>query len=693
MNRALFNTKSAVLITRPELESLQEEVKGELAERAALELELKSLEAETSQLRLLLEKQIAKTKPKNNEENEENNATSSPNHSSNSPNPSSPKPQPVISTKTLPLEVTLLSTSSFLGAANAVLRHNLFQVLADQRSVVLDISELNREQKAEVEWVLSDSGGNYGQKEGNTGGNSAASELQAYSLSRRLESNPFDAVNMSVDQLTHYFKQISPNSVGNQGTLLEDLSDSIQNNRSLHAECETKYKYANNAQVAENYGFSSATNSYEFDEEDSSNNIIVEADPGAVPAGGSAQKSIKCATLNKLIEKVTHEKHVDLNTRFVFLLTYHSFCSPQQLLAKLTARYNVPLPPNITPPEATLFRSTKLDRIQIRVCSVLKNWLEEHFSDFEGENGEKLKKELRKLIKNMAENSASVLTRGLATGLANILAKREKSGPTKKIISTNNCPKPLISSKVTLESFNFMECNEIELARQLTLIDFEKFRLIQPRECLNQNWSKKNKDILAPNIIAMIEQFNKVSAFVQYFILQQKELNKRAAAFQKFLKIAEACRNLNNFNSLFAIYCGLTANPIHRLKKTRELIGNKAEKKFSEYKELFRGDKNSRNFRRVLQTTLTPCIPHLGIFLSDLTFTEDGNPDELLGMINFQKRCKLAERIRWIKQYQQEGYQLESWPIIQSYFVKFLQVIDPEVLWKSSKEVEPSDAS
>ncbi len=191
-------------------------------------------------------------------------------------------------------------------------------------------------------------------------------------------------------------------------------------------------------------------------------------------------------------------------------------------------------------------------------------------------------------------------------------------------------------------------------------------------------------------MIAMIDQFNKVSSWVQHTILQQKELNKRVGAFTKFIKIADACRNLNNFNSLFAIYCGLTANPIHRLRKTKELIGSKTEKKFSEFKELFRGDKNSRNFRRVLQTTLTPCIPHLGIFLSDLTFTEDGNPDELLGMINFQKRCKLAERIRWIKQYQQEGYQLESVLIIQAYFVKFLKIIDPEVLWRMSKEVEPT---
>lgn len=40
-------------------------------------------------------------------------------------------------------------------------------------------------------------------------------------------------------------------------------------------------------------------------------------------------RQIKCATLNKLIERVTHEKYTDLNTRYVFLLTYHSFTTPR----------------------------------------------------------------------------------------------------------------------------------------------------------------------------------------------------------------------------------------------------------------------------------------------------------------------------------------------------------------------------
>jgi hypothetical protein len=44
-------------------------------------------------------------------------------------------------------------------------------------------------------------------------------------------------------------------------------------------------------------------------------------------------------------------------------------------------------------------------------------------------------------------------------------------------------------------------------------MDMEKFRGIQPRECLNQAWTKKDKETRAPNILGMIEQFNKVTSW------------------------------------------------------------------------------------------------------------------------------------------------------------------------------------
>jgi hypothetical protein len=506
---------------------------------------------------------------------------------------------------------------------------------------------------------------------------------------------------------------------------------------------------------------------YEFDEADSPSNIVMDDSGGGAvgflpetggggggggqTGGASVSRNIKCATLCKLIERVTHEQFVDLNTRYVFLLTYHSFTTPSELLRLLSSRFHVPLPANLTPEELAHFKTAKLDRIQIRVCATLKNWIEEHWAaDFANET--QLKAQLQTLIQSMRDSGGSVLTRQLAKALEALLRKKERytpatnTGPTAAAAaavaalggrgaaaasaaspsasssssssgmgssgSGGGPPKLLVSSKLTLESlfdlsFLSSELNVVELARQLTLSDFAKFRSIAPRECLNQNWSRAPavRAVLAPNILALISQFNAVSLWVSSVIVAEKELKRRTRAMSKVLKLAEACRSLNNFHSCFAIYCGLSSNAIHRLKRTKAGLSSKAAARLASFADLFRGDKNSRNFRRTLSQSLTPCIPHLGIFLSDLTFTEDGNPDYLTGpptlsqpsgsqMINFQKRCKLAERIRFIKQYQQEGYNLQSAPVLQAYLAKALSSgngLDAEQLWKKSKEVEPKE--
>ena len=352
-----------------------------------------------------------------------------------------------------------------------------------------------------------------------------------------------------------------------------------------------------------NYGFSLARSGnqnrvYEFDEPDDENCIVlISAEKGNIgpktPAvdkvegavspsvdsagaqtpmiGGISGASpiveqIKCATLTKLIERLTHEKIQDLTIRYVFLLTYRSFTTPTELLTKLTNRYYVPLPPNLTPSELELFKKNKLAPIQIKVCSVLKNWLEEHYTaDFastsNNDEASLLVTQLKALIAAMLKDSAGPWSSKSARALSASLKKKEalhKIAQKKRHLSIveqgarpswtllelepadlSICPKVNIKQNITLVQFVFFECDELEIARQLTLLDFAHFRQIQPRECLGQAWSKKDKDILAPNICAMIEQFNCVTSWVQQEILSVENLAKRTAMLKKFIKLGE----------------------------------------------------------------------------------------------------------------------------------------------------------
>ena len=67
-----------------------------------------------------------------------------------------------------------------------------------------------------------------------------------------------------------------------------------------------------------------------------------------------------------------------------------------------------------------------------------------------------------------------------------------------------------------------------------------------------------------------------------------------------------------------------------------------------------------------------PCVPFLGVFLTDLTMIEDGNPDMIthaVPLINFVKRRKVAEVIGAIQRYQSTPYNFEVVPVIRDYLI------------------------
>lgn len=105
------------------------------------------------------------------------------------------------------------------------------------------------------------------------------------------------------------------------------------------------------------------------------------------------------------------------------------------------------------------------------------------------------------------------------------------------------------------------------------------------------------------------------------------------------------------------------------------------------------------NYRKCLKEMTTPAIPFLGVFLTDLTFLDLGNPDFLpeSHLLNFDKRRKVYQLIKEIQKYQQTGYSLLPVAQIQEFMKRMgddgENVMTEDQLYNKSMEVEPKEAS
>merc|ERR1712154_60339 len=129
---------------------------------------------------------------------------------------------------------------------------------------------------------------------------------------------------------------------------------------------------------------------------------------------------------------------------------------------------------------------------------------------------------------------------------------------------------------------------------------------------------------------------------------------------------------------------------IHRLKQTFGALEKKSRryKLYLEFKALFASDKNQKALRNELETMEQPGIPHIGIFLSDLVFIDDGNEDVVDGKINFKKYELLSDRISWLQMFQQSPFPFRKLPNVQETFVH-MKPLPEDFLYNLSLAVEP----
>lgn len=372
---------------------------------------------------------------------------------------------------------------------------------------------------------------------------------------------------------------------------------------------------------------------------------------------------IKGATLEALIVHLTRPDPQDALFDSTFLLTFRSFTSTDVLLDHLFQRFCICAPAGLSQVEAQAWTKKVQRPIQLHVFRILKMWLEMYM--LEPIDAPQLPR-LRAFVQDemIPRPGMKVACRQLIRILDDHEAKSksEVNDPPKTQLLS---PSPSGADLVSLDRVrprqenNLLSLNPLAVAQQLTLMEMEAFACIQPFECLNKAWSRPSGTERAKGIKKVIHLSNLLSGWTSSTVLQKTDVNKRALLVRHFIAIACQCRNLNNFSTMTAIVSGLYSSPVHRLRKTWAHVPSLAIQQLHGLNSIMQSTKNFASYRAAMHQVSPPCIPFLGVYLTDLTFIEDGNPDRLRHderLINFAKQHMTSEVVREIMIYQSIPY-------------------------------------
>jgi hypothetical protein len=423
---------------------------------------------------------------------------------------------------------------------------------------------------------------------------------------------------------------------------------------------------------------------------------------------------ISGGSLPALVEQLTlHDSTPDTGFVTAFYLTFRLFTTPVELSQSLISRFDL-----------IGDSQTVGIPVRLRVYNVFKGWLESHWvveSDsaalgiiFTFATG-KLRAALPAAGKRLAEltSKATEIRAGtLVPRLASSLGKTGVSGSV-FIPADNTAPSPNITRSQTnaLKAWkegktqcSILDFDPLEMARQFTIIESKLFCTIQPEELLALEWMKKaGKGV---NVKAMATLSNDLTNLVTDTILQVEDPKRRAVIIKQWVKIAAKCVELDNYDSLMAILASLNSTTVLRLKRTWELISTKTKARFDELKAVTDFSKNYAALRQRLHDHVAPCIPFVGMYLTDLTFVDAGNEptrplpgesgEDGLSVINFDKHMKTAKIIGQLQSFQ-VPYSLAALPEMQEWIESQIERMhsckeaNPQSFHRQSLLLEPRE--
>lgn len=416
---------------------------------------------------------------------------------------------------------------------------------------------------------------------------------------------------------------------------------------------------------------------------------------------------VKGGTKEALIEHLTNHKIIDPAFNVAMLISFRSIFTVKDFFYALIYRYNMYPPEGLNFDDYSIWIEKRLNPIKCRVINILKTFLQQYWNPCYLEPGlssiesfveyavnENIPGavELLQKVRELLVRKGSPLESGKETSA---VGNQERGKQDSRRLMTRPLLTTTPSTIFHLKKKKLLHFDPANYARQLTIREHDLYLRITMFECLDRAWGDKYCNMGgSPNITKFIQNANTLTNFVSYSIVKQHFVKIRAQYIRFFITVAEHCKELNNFSSMTAIVSALYSSPIYRLKKTWEIVPEESKVTLRKLNNLMDSKKNFIRYRGLLRSVKdVACVPFFGVYLSDLTFTNVGNPDYLHGntdIINFGKRSRIVDIIEEILSFKRVHYKLkraeEILGIIDS---SFLNVPHIEKQYKLSLEIEP----
>lgn len=356
---------------------------------------------------------------------------------------------------------------------------------------------------------------------------------------------------------------------------------------------------------------------------------------------------IKAASPDYLIESLTRDTVVG-NYYYVdiVILTHSTFIDSRSFLDKLIAIYERHTD-NINESDESV--------IKARSINAIKKWVK--FNEVDGDVylSEKIILFAKSIISsnNVAHhNWAKQIIKDLEK---NTLLNSPKPDMHFPRLKKKQNTLSLIKKSVDFNNISFCDIHPLEFSRHITAGDWRHFRKIKPSELIDKAWNSDSKSLIAPNIVALIERFNRLCYWVASEIVSTIHPKQRVLVLERFIDMAKGFLQLRNYHALVAMFTAFNMNCVQKLKSTWKSISKKHLSVVKEIDNIFDSKANFKVYRSLLRMSQPPVIPFEGIFLSDVTFIYE-NPDKIEGLVNFEKANMLGELLRTIKTMQNFPY-------------------------------------